>query len=571
MPLLLTTLLSLAAPETPLLGAIRWDAWHTPWSRVVPGADDGPVRAVEASLSPARYHGRLPFFATVSEDGLARIDGYTQAIVDREIAYAKAGGLDYWAFLLYEPGSAMSQGLALYLTSAHKQDLPFCAIAGANTFGNAQQFADRMQRVLELMAEPSYLRVGGRPLLFVFRADDPWIAAWGGPDQTRRLFDGLRAAARDAGLGDPYLVAMNDSVAEGQRVGTILGADAISAYALSGGGRNGAPYDDLTAVPQRFWQQAAASGTPLVPLAMAGWDRRPRIEAPVPWERKWQQPGVGMDRYYATPTPAELAAHIADALQFVAAEPELCPAQAVLVYAWNEHDEGGWLCPTRGADGTPDTSRLDAVAAMKRDFRPRAAIAELHAPVLLHLDATRPDALVRVDGRITGWRDDQGRVAVAHGDGLSVVEDGPPMVRFGAGENWFEIADLKTDRPVTVIAVSRRRPDTPTAKYGRILSYWDGATQQDGQPADWVAPSWCLPIMSEAPYPLTLHLATAPRIDGLRLGRSMAKTDFLHADVGEILVYDDVLTGPELDTVRRQLRRKWSLPTLLPPEQAADY
>ncbi len=386
-------LASVAAPAAapPLLGAIRWDAWHTPWSRVVPGADDGPVRAVEKSLAPARYHGRLPFFAAIGDNDLARIDGYTQAIVDQEIAYARAGGLDYWAFLLYEEGTAMSQGLELYLSSDHQQDLPFCAIAGANTFGNGAQFPDRMRRVLGLMAEPSYVRVGGRPLLFVFRADDPWVSAWGGPEQARRLFDSLRAAARAAGLGDPYLVAMNDSVTEGQRLGTILGADAISAYALSGGGRNGAPYDELTAVPERFWREAAAGGTPLVPLAMAGWDRRPRIESPVPWERKWQEPGVGLDRYYATPTPAELAAHLEAALQWTASEPELCPAQAVLVYAWNEHDEGGWLCPTRGADGRPDTSRLDAIAAMRRDFRRRPAPDEsAPAGLLLQLDATDP-------------------------------------------------------------------------------------------------------------------------------------------------------------------------------------
>jgi hypothetical protein len=36
-------------------------------------------------------------------------------------------------------------------------------------------------------------------------------------------------------------------------------------------------------------------------------------------------------------------------------------ANAVIIYAWNEHDEGGWLSPTRTAEGKPDTSRLDAI------------------------------------------------------------------------------------------------------------------------------------------------------------------------------------------------------------------
>ena len=28
-----------------------------------------------------------------------------------------------------------------------------------------------------------------------------------------------------------------------------------------------------------------------------------------------------------------------------------------------EFDEGGWLCPTRGADGKPDTMRIEALKA----------------------------------------------------------------------------------------------------------------------------------------------------------------------------------------------------------------
>ena len=148
-----------AQEPRPLVGAIRWDAWHTPWSRVKTGSSDGPVADMVRSLGPGRYHWRLPFSAAVVSEDEVRIDGYTQEIIDREIAFAKAGGLDYFAFLLYEADSPMSQGLSLYLSSAHKQDMPFCAIAGPNTFGNAAQFPQRMQRIIDLMGEPSYLKL----------------------------------------------------------------------------------------------------------------------------------------------------------------------------------------------------------------------------------------------------------------------------------------------------------------------------------------------------------------------------------------------------------------------------
>jgi len=340
----------------PLVGAIRWDAWH----RVPADGIAWPVRAMERSLAPARYHHRLPFFATAVADGEVRVNGYTAEIVDREIAFAKAGGLDYWAFLLYATNDPMSQALSLYLASPRRADVRFCAIAGTATLEREPS------RLVELMGQACHVKVaGGRPLLFAFRVTDASVRAWGGPEKARARFDALRAAAVAAGCGDPYLVAMNDSAAEGRRIAGVIGADAIGDYAVAGnGGTNGTPYAELARTARRFWEEAARAGAALVPLAMAGWDRRPRVEQPVPWET-WQKPGDGLDRYYASPTPAELAAHVREASDWVGAHPERCPARAVLIYAWNEHDEGGWLCPTLGADGRPDTSRLDALAALR--------------------------------------------------------------------------------------------------------------------------------------------------------------------------------------------------------------
>ncbi|MCY3022900.1 MAG: hypothetical protein NTW87_28310 [Planctomycetota bacterium] len=360
-----------APADRPLIGAIRWDAWHTPWSKVRPGHADGPVRAMEISLAPKQYHYRLPFFAKVVSDKEVKIDGYTQATVDQEIAYAKAGGIDYWAFLLYAPDSSMSQGLSLYLSSSRKQDVRFCAIAGPEIFGDAQVFRERMQRLLKLMAEPSYLKVAGnRPLLYVFRVTDEWLGKWGGRENARRLFDDFRAAVKAAGHGDPYLVAMNDNAPDGKKMADAIGAEAITAYAIFGhGGNNGTPYAQLADAARTFWKACAATGAQVVPLATAGWDRRPRIEHPVPWE-KWQQPGAGMEKYYQVPAPQELAAHLEDAMRFCLRNKERCPAQAIIVYAWNEHDEGGWLCPTLNPDGSPNTERLDAIAAMLKAFKP---------------------------------------------------------------------------------------------------------------------------------------------------------------------------------------------------------
>ncbi|MCX7888015.1 MAG: hypothetical protein N3B01_12285 [Verrucomicrobiae bacterium] len=326
-------------PARPFLGAIRWDAWH--WA---PTNDlTAPVRAVERALGPKRYHHRLPFFAKIVSDERVCIAGYTPAIIAQEIAFAKEAGLDYWAFVLYDTASPMSQALALYLESPERDSIHFCAIADPSI---VQQ---QSRRIVQLMAKPNYLKVAGcRPLLFAFRFK---------PTQSD-LLKQVRSASVEAGCANPYIVAMNDTVQEALGVAE---ADAISAYAIVGdGGKHGTPYAELARSARSFWQQAHKAGARLVPLAMSGWDRRPRVEHPVPWE-PWQKPGIGLDRYYRMPTPSELAEHIQQAVDWVDAHPEQCPARVVLIYAWNEHDEGGWLCPTIGRDGNPDTSRLDAI------------------------------------------------------------------------------------------------------------------------------------------------------------------------------------------------------------------
>ena len=298
-------------------GAIRWDAWHGDRSEV--------GKTVERSLGPKKWHGRLPFFARIVAPDQVRIDGASQAVVDREIRYARTALLDYWAFVLYEEGSPMNLGLQYYLSSTRKNGLRFCLILEQERWA-----AGRLERVAELMARPEYQTVaGGRPLLYVLAAR-PESEAWGWLDRLRAL--------------KPYVV-IQDSRAE--RAGAArekAHADAIGAYAYQRGGQN-APYAQLAQETERFWEACRSTGSTVVPIVMTGRDRRPRVERPVFWEPR-QRPGDGIERFYRAPSPAELSRHVRNAVAWVAAHPDAAPANAILIYAWNENDEGGWLVPT---------------------------------------------------------------------------------------------------------------------------------------------------------------------------------------------------------------------------------
>src|SRR6202012_5417315 len=139
------------------------------------------------------------------------------------------------------------------------------------------------------------------------------------------------------------------------QVGPVVGADAISSY-ISGFRREpAASYNRLDEQTRAYWTSLASTGAAMVPITMVGWDTRPRHETPGPWYRAATNP----DHYYVMATPAELAEHVRAAVRFIRANPRACPSKILLIYSWDECDEGGCLMPTYG---DPTGSRLQAIA-----------------------------------------------------------------------------------------------------------------------------------------------------------------------------------------------------------------
>ncbi|MCP4642502.1 MAG: hypothetical protein GY851_18800 [bacterium] len=330
-----------------LVGAIRWDAWHGPASEV------GLI--VEKTLAPAHWHYRLPFFGKVTGENAVEARGDTQEVMDQEIAYAHKAGLDYWAFVIYPEDNALSLGLKYYLSSERKSLINFCLNlqGGWEARGGPDAWPEKVQRYASYFTEPTYQTVlGDRPLVYLYSVEglvgSGRFETW---EDARTAFDQLRAGAKAAGAGNPYIVAQGWSPKVLKEQVDKLGLDAIGAYASSAG-EKAAPYSSLAAHAERWWDAFKATECSVVPLASAGWDMRPRVETPVPWVRDGD-----IEQYYEAPEPHELVAHIEKALQWSQANPDAAEARAVLIYAWNEFDEGGWLCPTL----SEGTARLDAL------------------------------------------------------------------------------------------------------------------------------------------------------------------------------------------------------------------
>lgn len=277
--------------------------------------------------------------------------------MDQEIAYARQAGLDYWAFVTYGESDSMSLGLKQYLASSHRDQINFCLI----NEGARWKDPEFVRRSVRLVSEPGYQTVlDGRPLFYLGFIDEKLVDSFGGAKAFRVLVDDFRRQVTANGSKQPYVVIMDHDPARGEHWRSEFGADAISSYAAQGNAAGGS-YADLTDFAEKFWDRCLAQGGNVIPICMAGWDRRPRVERPVPWE-KYQKPGEGIDRFYERAKPDQLAAHLAHALAWTQQHPEAAPARTVIIYAWNENDEGGWLVPTRGEG----TTRIEALATVLR-------------------------------------------------------------------------------------------------------------------------------------------------------------------------------------------------------------
>lgn len=316
------------------VGAIRWDAWT--------GSSNGVGKQVEISLSPNAYHYRVPFYGKEVAADSVTINACKQSIMDQEIKYAAAAGLDYWAFVWYAGSSGLDQSRKLYQSSIYKQSINYCLLIEAYNF-NTNISIDSM---LSDFKSVTYQKVlGNRPLLYLL----------GYSGIQKKDVDSLRARTVRAGLGTPYIVEMRvDGV---YTTLTTLGLDAFSMYASTWIG-GGVPYDSLAHTDIAQWNWIGINNAlPTVPHITTGWDKRPRHDHPNQWE-----PDPGPNAWVQMPTNAQISSHIADAKTWIKANPVIAAANTIIVYAWNEFDEGGWLCPNLFNYG--GASRINAVGSL---------------------------------------------------------------------------------------------------------------------------------------------------------------------------------------------------------------
>lgn len=342
-----------------IAGAIRWDGWYsiTPLS--------GSINAQNA-LGPQQYQSRAPSHCTAPSIYAISCVG-TQAVMDAEITIAANNGIVFWAFDQYAPASDFSVAWTLYQSSSLKASINWTWIQQMDLMGSTGAYATQMDALVVQMQQSNYQKVtvstANRPVWFIlwnttyfaskFASSYPNVAA---------AITYLRAAAITAGLGTPYIVVLTGTAATAATIATNIGADAISTYNTPVSSVVNGTFASLDTQTRADWVTMGATGTPIVANAMTGWDRSPRVARPVPWEiSTGQKPYFGFNNVYAQSTNAELVTHLAAAVTYINANPLIVPSKLLLIYAWDENDEGGGsLIPTRG---DPTGARLAAIKA----------------------------------------------------------------------------------------------------------------------------------------------------------------------------------------------------------------
>ena len=325
--------------EKTLVGAIRWDAW---------GWDRNPVSMTFCrNLSNKAYHYRIPFFAEMLDEVNVKIDGVRQEVYDRELQYAHDAGIDYFAVCWYPDGSRLEYQRKLYFTSAYKHLVKWCIIYGTHPFDNDRDMA----WLVGEMKQDTYQKVaGGRPLGNMFAPNEG-----AGP-----FIEKLRADCAAAGLQEPYFAGMGVSK-DISGMARRLGLDAISAYCCYA--QNGCVYETQIIGERQRWEDYRSTGMEVIPFVTTGFDNRPRFEG-----KGDNGTGDGYAcAYIEQATPEQLARHLHGAIEWCKAHPDTAKANAVLLYAWNENDEGGWLVPTKQEIERYGASpKLDAIATVPR-------------------------------------------------------------------------------------------------------------------------------------------------------------------------------------------------------------
>lgn len=327
------------------VGTIRWDAWvGERWSagleveRILSGIPQSNPDAAAVT----DYHFRVPWFGTILPDNkvLAR---YTDLqTVEREIRYAKAAGIDYWATVWYGDHNSTTGSLHrnLWTKSLQRNSLQWCHVFDGNFRGAVGDWTTPKQKKLvsDIVAidfkSDAYVKTNtGRPVFYIHDAQENWNVC----------VNMLYTECALQGVPEPFVIigTFQTNTDNINHIVDACRASGISSYVVAG--KDNITYASNAEMERSRWSLWNSCNGVAIPTVTAGWDNRPRYYCGCPWYANIEDLRNSWIQY---PTPVELQKQVVDAIEFTQANSKATDFKSVLIYAWNEYDEGGFIAPT---------------------------------------------------------------------------------------------------------------------------------------------------------------------------------------------------------------------------------
>jgi hypothetical protein len=319
-----------------LVGAIRWDNWRL-------DGDHGEL------LDDPALADRIPYFAVRLPNGKLGFPGDKPYVLAADVQYARSAGIDYFLFGYYldtgawrrnkETARAINRTYRAYLGLPDRAGVRFAIMF--NWSFPPEDIPEVVRVISEAARHPDYIatRDGAVPVFFFTPNVERWAKGFGGEEGAIKALADIRARVLAETGKRMYATSLLFGLAEGGPLAIRIGFDAFSTYANgTGTGGKAVPYGACAAGARTYWERAQRLPIGFPPTVTMGWDYRPMLERPD------MQPPRDPNRSWCTPaTDAEWTQQIHAAVAAAAANPRNERLQSIIIYAWNEFSEGGWI------------------------------------------------------------------------------------------------------------------------------------------------------------------------------------------------------------------------------------
>jgi hypothetical protein len=344
-----------------LIGALRWDEWY----------DRSPEATV---LDQPKWKSRIPFFARKDARGRLQLDGDIEPVLAAESTYARAMGIDYFIFGFYpDTGSwkrsrsgalALNRALSSYLALSDNSDVRFAI--SLNQYFPTEDLGDVSETLANLISDPRYVRTqAGTAPLFVLGHDGLDLDRIFGSEQNAiSVFREIRYRVEQRAHAKLTIILLHYEHEKADAARLKFGLDMLSTYSDFAPGEGEQAFDKCINHELALWRAAEMKGLPYLPNVTIGWDSRPRGDL----DEASGKPRV--KRAWCNPPTAVELKRLFDAAKLAAVRVKQ-PFSSILVYAWNEFTEGGWLAPTWGEE---QTRMQDVRSAIGRNRVPHEVV-----------------------------------------------------------------------------------------------------------------------------------------------------------------------------------------------------